>query len=134
MSERTVADDTLTPGASTTCWDPTGWADPMYSLTTALRIAALRASRSPAAGCGWSLVGSSGGLRWGRTDGSGRSRGSCWHSILVSAYGFGPTTPSDGRRWTPGSRRGDEHPFGHGRPEGDGGVPQDEGQRPVRGP
>ncbi len=47
MSERTVAEDTLTPGASTTCWDPTGWAEPMYSVTTALRIAALRAS-SPA--------------------------------------------------------------------------------------
>ena len=46
MSERTVAEDTLTPGASTTCWDPTGWADPMYSATTALRMAALRASSS----------------------------------------------------------------------------------------
>ena len=45
MSDRTVADETLTPGASTTCWDPTGWADPMYSVTTALRMAALRGSR-----------------------------------------------------------------------------------------
>ena len=42
MSERTVADDTLTPAASTTCWDPTGWADAMYSVTTALRIADFR--------------------------------------------------------------------------------------------
>ena len=49
MSERTVAEDTLTPAASTTCWEPTGWAEPMYSLTTALRMAALRASRSPPA-------------------------------------------------------------------------------------
>ena len=51
MSERTVADETLTPGASTTCWEPTGWAEPMYSVTTALRMAALRgfrARRSPA--------------------------------------------------------------------------------------
>ena len=47
MSDRTVAEDTLTPGASTTCWDPTGWAEPMYSVTTALRMAALRASSSP---------------------------------------------------------------------------------------
>src|ERR1700676_34216 len=44
MSERTVAEDTLTPGASTTCWEPTGWADAMYSVTTALRMAALRTS------------------------------------------------------------------------------------------
>ncbi len=50
MSDRTVADETLTPGASTTCWDPTGWADPMYSVTTALRIAALRVSRSASPG------------------------------------------------------------------------------------
>ena len=58
MSDRTVADDTLTPGASTTCWEPTGWAEPMYSVTTALKMAALRASSSPAA-CGllvWSVV------------------------------------------------------------------------------
>ena len=48
MSERTVAEDTLTPGASTTCWEPTGWAEPMYSVTTALRMAAFRASSSPA--------------------------------------------------------------------------------------
>src|SRR3974390_2559809 len=44
MSERTVADETLTPGALTTCWEPTGWAEPMYSVTTALRMAALRPS------------------------------------------------------------------------------------------
>ena len=51
MSERTVAEETLTPGASTTCWDPTGWAEPMYSVTTALRMAALRPSSSdPAVG------------------------------------------------------------------------------------
>src|SRR5271165_4261184 len=50
MSERTVADDTLTPGASTTCWEPTGCAELMYSETTALRMAALRESRTPAAG------------------------------------------------------------------------------------
>ena len=55
MSERTVAEETLTPGASTTCWEPTGWAEPMYSVTTALRMAALRASRSPGS-AGW-LVG-----------------------------------------------------------------------------
>ena len=46
MSDRTVADDTLTPADSTTCWDPTGWAEPMYSVTTALRMAALRLSSS----------------------------------------------------------------------------------------
>ncbi len=57
MSERTVAEDTLTPGASTTCWEPTGCAEPMYSVTTAFKMAALRASSSPA------VVGrSSGGL------------------------------------------------------------------------
>ena len=46
MSDRTVAEDTLTPADSTTCWDPTGWAEPMYSVTTALRMAALRLSSS----------------------------------------------------------------------------------------
>ncbi len=56
MSERTVADDTLTPGASTTCWEPTGWAELMYSATTALRIAALRGSSVPGGGGRCSLV------------------------------------------------------------------------------
>jgi len=49
MSDRTVAEDTLTPGASTTCWDPTGWADPMYSVTTALRISTMTSSTNAAA-------------------------------------------------------------------------------------
>ena len=44
MSLRTVADDTLTPGASATWPDPTGWAVSMYSSTTARRMAALRSS------------------------------------------------------------------------------------------
>jgi len=56
ISERTVAEDTLTPGASTTCWDPTGWAEPMYSVTTALRMAALRASRSSSSGTECSVL------------------------------------------------------------------------------
>ncbi len=61
MSDRTVAEDTLTPGASTTCWDPTGCDDSMYSVTTALRTAALRESssadvRGAPSGCLSSLV------------------------------------------------------------------------------
>src|SRR5271167_3397939 len=59
MSERTVADETLTPGASTTCWDPTGWAEAMYSVTTALRMAALRVSRSASPGGALSVLRSS---------------------------------------------------------------------------
>src|ERR1700729_3151113 len=92
MSERTVAEDTLTPGASTTCWDPTGWADPMYSVTTALRMAALRASRSPLSGSvspGWrsSVVGMA-VLMEVRTPRRPRWpdwRALRWHSTLVSA-------------------------------------------------
>jgi len=48
MSERTVADETFTPAASTTCWEPTGCEEPMYSVTTAFRMAALRESSSAA--------------------------------------------------------------------------------------
>src|SRR5579871_2171258 len=50
MSERTVAEETLTPGRLATCWEPTGWAVPMYWATTASKMAALRASRSSRAG------------------------------------------------------------------------------------
>ena len=92
MSDRTVADDTLTPGASTTCWDPTGWAEPMYSATTALRMAALRASSSPAVGGVFASAGIGGGHRsqvWGsdplRPDRSESDTPLCWHSTLVSA-------------------------------------------------
>jgi len=35
ISERTVADDTETPAALATWPEPTGWAVPMYSVTTA---------------------------------------------------------------------------------------------------
>ena len=59
MSERTVADETLTPGASTTCWEPTGWAVPMYSVTTAFRIADLRESRPASVDGGSSALRSS---------------------------------------------------------------------------
>ena len=96
MSERTVADETLTPGASTTCWEPTGWADPMYSVTTALRMAALRASRSASPGGALSDLRSSTVGMWahqgevvhGRVPHRGPGR--VWHSTLVSA---GPTRP-----------------------------------------
>ena len=44
-----MADDTLIPAARATCWEPTGWAVPMYSVTTASRMAALRGSSERAA-------------------------------------------------------------------------------------
>ena len=47
MSERTVADDTLTPGTLATWADPTGVAVPTYSVTTASKMAARRGSSSP---------------------------------------------------------------------------------------
>ena len=94
MSERTVADDTLTPGASTTCWDPTGWAEPMYSATTALRMAALRASSSPLSAVIFvcrlvSVVVGIGVTGAGTDPASATAAGVgtpwCWHSTLVSA-------------------------------------------------
>src|SRR5271165_4805742 len=115
MSERTVADDTLTPGASTTCCDPTGWADPMYSATTALRMADLRASSPPLAAV-LSSVRLSSLVGMGVTVGganlvpgeSGVSCAWCWHSTLVSADPFRAAArgarrpiPSD-EAWSPG--------------------------------
>src|ERR1700722_8500374 len=47
MSARTVADETCTPGALATWLDPTGTAVPMYSATTASRMAARREPRAP---------------------------------------------------------------------------------------
>src|SRR5271163_1866446 len=46
ISERTVAEDTCTPGELATCEEPTGSAVPMYSVTTASRMAARRAFRA----------------------------------------------------------------------------------------
>src|ERR1700689_5567104 len=51
ISERTVAEETCDPGALATWEEPTGWAVPMYSVTTASRMAArppFRARSSPA--------------------------------------------------------------------------------------
>jgi len=51
ISERTVAEDTCTPGEFATWEEPTGSAVPMYSVTTASKMAArlaLRARSSPA--------------------------------------------------------------------------------------
>src|SRR5581483_9575221 len=45
ISERTVAEETCTPGAVATCEEPTGSAVPMYSVTTASKMAARRALR-----------------------------------------------------------------------------------------
>ena len=103
---RTVAEETLTPGASTTCWEPTGWAEPMYSVTTALRIAALRASRSASPGgalFGSAVIDGRHGVHQGEVVRSGRpSRGPgrVWHSTLQSADRNRPYTPVD-----PGGRR-----------------------------
>src|SRR5215207_8977277 len=44
ISLRTVAEDTLTPGAAAMWVEPTGSAVAMYSCTTALRIAVFRSS------------------------------------------------------------------------------------------
>src|ERR1700685_3406651 len=46
ISERTVAEDTCTPGELATWEEPTGSAVPMYSVTTASRMAARRAFRA----------------------------------------------------------------------------------------
>src|SRR5580704_14276399 len=46
ISDRTVAEETCTPGALATCEEPTGSAVPMYSVTTASRMAARRALRA----------------------------------------------------------------------------------------
>ena len=67
MSLRTVAEDTWTPGARTTCAEPTGWAVSMYSSTTARRMAALRSSSI--------------GVWW--------RAGARWHSMLPSASRLG---------------------------------------------
>src|ERR1700677_3066916 len=48
ISERTVAEDTWTPGELATWEEPTGSAGPMYSVTTASRMAARRALRARA--------------------------------------------------------------------------------------
>ena len=45
ISERTVAEETCTPGALATWEEPTGSAVPMYSVTTASKIAARRSFR-----------------------------------------------------------------------------------------
>jgi hypothetical protein len=50
MSERTVAEETFTPGARATWAEPTGVAVPMYSATTASSTAARRASNWGRAG------------------------------------------------------------------------------------
>jgi hypothetical protein len=82
MSERTVADDTLTPGASTTCWEPTGWADAMYSVTTALRMAALRASSAPCSGARSSVrLSSVVGMDLSRPRRNPQARGSGQHQV-----------------------------------------------------
>src|SRR5580700_1314000 len=62
ISERTVAEETSTPGALATWEEPTGSADPMYSVTTASRMEAWRwfssrASPSGASGATWSAMG-----------------------------------------------------------------------------
>src|SRR5579884_1982014 len=54
ISLRTVAEETSTPGLPVMWDEPTGWAESMYSFTTALRMAALRsssASSPPAVTC-----------------------------------------------------------------------------------
>lgn len=60
MSARMVAEETLIPGASIRCWDPTGWAEPMYSVTTVLRMADFLTSSAegsaPAPSCRLSSV------------------------------------------------------------------------------
>ena len=80
ISERTVAEDTCTPGALATWEEPTGSAVPMYSVTTASRMAARRAFRarsSPAtsvSGAG-SVGGVMGCLALKSTECQGDSRG-----------------------------------------------------------
>ena len=76
----------------TTCWDPTGWAEPMYSVTTALRMAALRASSSLRGGAlvwfGLSSVVGMGVTRWDKPAAAAAAdvrRLARWHSTLVSA-------------------------------------------------
>ncbi len=51
-----MAEDTSTPGALATCEEPTGSAVPMYSVTTASKMAArrgLRARSSPVTSAAW---------------------------------------------------------------------------------
>ncbi len=106
MSERTVADETFTPAASTTCCEPTGCADPMYSVTTAFRMAALRESSS-AAVCDdpFGRLSSVVAMVASRSPSSRSAPGAAptpgasrrWHSTLVSA-GRTAASRSAGRR------------------------------------
>ena len=70
-----MAEDTCTPGALATWEEPTGSAVPMYSVTTASRMAARRALRMPSseAVSALDVVSAGGFIR------------SAWHSSLPSA-------------------------------------------------
>src|ERR1700722_13202849 len=83
ISDRTVAEETCTPGALATWDEPTGSALPMYSVTTASRMAAWRSFRARA----------SSSAAVGRTCLSLMVIWRAWHSSLPSARPFPPDTP-----------------------------------------
>src|ERR1700722_12069746 len=90
ISERTVAEETCTPGALATWDEPTGSALPMYSVTTASRMAAWRSLRARASA---SAVA-------GRASLSLVVMGEPWHSSVPSARPCPPATPATSPRTT----------------------------------
>src|SRR5579863_7990341 len=90
ISDRTVAEETWTPGALATWDEPTGSALPMYSVTTASRMAAWRSFRARTSA-------------WWSADGACLAVGVIWVPG-TQVYRVPGTNPRAPARWPLGAR------------------------------